>query len=273
MQNEVQRLPAGHAVGTAPIRREFQTVKVVDRFAIREFLPDRWVVWTQDRSFYYFLKRLIDILFTIPALVVLAPVLAIIAACIALDSRGPVFFIQKRIRSRRVRTPDGWHWELVEFPCFKFRTMFHKCDQNLHKAYVCAYIKNDENEMTKIQGTKTEVRKLVHDPRVTRMGAFLRKTSLDELPQFFNVLKGDMTLVGPRPPIPYEVEMYEPWHNHRLDTPAGLTGLWQISKRSACNFDEMVRLDLEYIQKQSIGLDLEIMFKTPLAVLKKKGAH
>lgn len=116
------------------------------------------------------------------------------------------------------------------------------------------------------------VRKLVHDPRVTRLGAFLRKTSLDELPQLWNVLKGDISLVGPRPPIPYEVEMYEPWHRRRLSTIPGVTGLWQITARSSVDFDEMVELDLEYIERQSFWLDLKILLQTPLAILKTRGA-
>jgi lipopolysaccharide/colanic/teichoic acid biosynthesis glycosyltransferase len=261
---------AAHPVTTA---MDLDTEQLgTNKFIFHEYIPDRWVVWTQDRHIYYLLKRAMDVLLTIPALLVLIPVMAVIALLIAIDSPGPVFFIQKRVKSKRLYSLGGWHWEMVEFPCYKFRTMYHNCDQRLHQAYVSAFIKNDVQEMAKIQGKNTQVRKLVNDPRVTRMGTWLRKTSLDELPQFINVLLGDMSLVGPRPPIPYEVEIYSPWHYKRMNTPVGLTGLWQVSKRSACDFDEMVRMDIEYIQNQSLGLDLEIIFKTPLAVFKKKGA-
>jgi lipopolysaccharide/colanic/teichoic acid biosynthesis glycosyltransferase len=272
MQKEAQAVPAGQSVPTVPLTRVAQTENVFARFALREYAPGRWVVWTQRRAYYYLFKRLLDIVLTIPALILLAPFIAVIALCILIDSPGPVIFVQKRVKSRRVLTPDGWTWVLEEFPCYKFRTMYHKCDEGLHKAYMSAFIKNDEKEMTKIQGVKTEVRKLVKDPRVTRVGAFLRKTSLDELPQFVNVLLGDISLVGPRPAIPYEVKMYQPWHFRRLDAPQGLTGMWQISKRSECCFDDMVRLDIEYAQQQSIWLDFKIMFMTPIAMIKRRGA-
>lgn len=113
--------------------------------------------------------------------------------------------------------------------------------------------------------------KLNGDPRITRVGRILRKTSMDELPQFWNVLTGDMSLVGPRPAIPYEVEMYEPWHMTRLSTRPGLTGLWQVTARNSASFDDLVRIDLEYIEKQSFWLDLKILFMTPLAIFDRRG--
>jgi lipopolysaccharide/colanic/teichoic acid biosynthesis glycosyltransferase len=123
-----------------------------------------------------------------------------------------------------------------------------------------------------MQGGDTQIRKLVNDPRVTRIGRFLRKSSIDEIPQFINVVKGEMSLVGPRPAIPYEVEMYKPWHCRRLETIPGITGLWQVTARSLVDFDEIINLDIQYIDQQSFWLDLKILIKTPKAVLFCKGA-
>jgi lipopolysaccharide/colanic/teichoic acid biosynthesis glycosyltransferase len=236
------------------------------------YAPYHGDAWTRERNLYYFYKRFLDIVFTFPVFILILPVMGIIALLIILDSPGPAFFLQRRVKARRVWTSSGWRWVMEEFSCYKFRTMSHKCDTALHQAYMNAFIKDDRAGMAKIQGKETDVRKLVADPRVTRIGRFLRKTSLDELPQLINVLLGDMTLVGPRPPIPYEIKMYKLWHYQRMEATPGLTGLWQVSARSACSFDDMVRLDIEYIQKQSLELDLKILFSTPIAVIKKNGA-
>ena len=145
----------------------------------------------------------------------------------------------------------------------------------VHQQFIDAYIAGDEAEMAKIQ-TDPESQtkhKLVNDPRVTRVGKILRKTSLDELPQIWNVIKGEMSLVGPRPPLPYEVEKYHLWHFQRLTTLPGITGLWQVSGRSSTSFDEMVSLDLKYIENQSIWRDIKILIKTIPAVLSGKGAE
>jgi lipopolysaccharide/colanic/teichoic acid biosynthesis glycosyltransferase len=180
--------------------------------------------------------------------------------------------------------------------------MRQDADSEPHRAFVKALISSDEEQMAALQrkgreaapedsgafasafsdkgGNRSPLRaqdqqqahKLIHDPRVTRLGRTLRKSSLDELPQLWNVLRGEMSLVGPRPPIPYEVEEYEPWHWQRLETKPGLTGLWQVGPRSAADFNEMVRLDMQYIEQQSLWLDLKILAKTPLAVLRGKGA-
>jgi lipopolysaccharide/colanic/teichoic acid biosynthesis glycosyltransferase len=127
--------------------------------------------------------------------------------------------------------------------------------------------------MNALQGEATETRKLIHDPRIIRPGTLLRKLSIDELPQLWNVLLGDMSLVGPRPAIPYEVEVYQPWHLKRLQAQPGITGLQQVTARNTMDFDEQVKLDIEYVENQSLWLDLKIMFKTPFAVLLAKGAH
>lgn len=127
--------------------------------------------------------------------------------------------------------------------------------------------------MDRLQGKKTETRKLENDSRITRVGRFLRKYSLDELPQFLNVLRGDMSLVGPRPPIDYEVDLYKPWHMKRFMARQGLTGLWQVTARSTASFEEMVQLDIEYIEKKSLWLDIKIIAKTPFVMIAGKGAR
>ena len=146
-------------------------------------------------------------------------------------------------------------------------------DPLIHQAYVSALIANDQKQMTALQGKATQTRKLIHDSRIIRPGHILRKLSLDELPQLWNVLRGDMSLVGPRPAISYEVEMYKPWHLGRLQAQPGITGLQQVVARSTSDFDQQVRLDVEYIQNQSLWLDLKIMLQTPLAIISTKGAY
>jgi len=196
----------------------------------------------------------------------------VIALLIVLDTPGSPIFVQQRVGLRRKRAGNRIVWEVGTFPFYKFRTMRKNANPEIHRAYVGALIRNDHEGMAALQGEDVKVRKLVKDPRVTRVGAFLRKSSLDELPEFWNVLRGDMSLVGPRRPIPYEVEMYEPWHRKRLEAVPGLTGLWQVTARSSSSFDDMVELDLYYIEHQSLWLDLKILLMTPLAVLRGQGA-
>jgi lipopolysaccharide/colanic/teichoic acid biosynthesis glycosyltransferase len=137
---------------------------------------------------------------------------------------------------------------------------------------VQAFITNDQATMCQANGTSTTVHKLVHDPRITRLGRWLRKTSLDELPQLWNVLKGDMSLVGPRPALPYEVEVYQSWHRRRLEALPGITGLWQVSARCSVDFEQSVALDVQYVEQRSFWFDLLILLRTPLAVLTSRGA-
>ena len=222
---------------------------------------------------YWALKRVIDVVGAALALIFSSPLLAFIALWVVIDSKGPVFFVQPRVGAKRIRCQGRWLWVPTRFNCYKFRTMIHKADTALHQAYVAALIQNDQQQIDQIQGEKTTAKKLVHDPRVTRVGKYLRMWSMDELPQFFNVLLGDMSLVGPRPAIPYEVDLYQPWHMQRLLTKPGLTGLWQVTARSSADFDDMVRLDIAYIQNQNLSMDLKILFKTPLEVLKRSGAY
>ena len=227
-----------------------------------------------NRNSYFLLKRLLDLTITLLALIVLAPVILITALWIALDSPGAVIFAQQRVGACRRAYKGQWYWQQKTFTFYKFRTMHADVEQTLHKEFVAAYIAGDHQKMALLQpkkGAKCEY-KLVHDPRVTNIGHFLRKTSLDELPQLWNVIKGDMGLVGPRPAIPYEVEQYKPWHLQRFATVAGITGLWQVSGRSRMAFDEMVKLDIEYGKKQSLWLDFKILLQTlPVAFLGKGG--
>ncbi|MEP6774899.1 MAG: sugar transferase, partial [Chloroflexota bacterium] len=154
---------------------------------------------------------------------------------------------------------------------YKFRTMQHNCDNNVHQNYVQALIRNEVGDDA--SSTPSGGYKLVQDRRITRVGAILRKTSLDEIPQLFNVLKGEMSLVGPRPPLPYEVEVYQDWHKKRLDVIPGITGLWQVQGRSRVSFDEMVRMDLDYAIQCSLWLDVKIIVLTIPAVLTGSGAR
>lgn len=224
---------------------------------------------------YLIAKRWMDIIVASALLIFFSPLMLAIAVLIKLDSPGPVIFSQERVGAK-VRGKGGKRsWEASAFTVYKFRTMYHNADSERHRAFVQALIRKDDQTMSALQGGKTEgpnKYKMVNDPRITRVGKWLRKTSLDELPQLWNVLKGDMSLVGPRPPIAYEVDMYTPAHMQRLAAKPGLTGLWQVTSRSSVDFDTMVDLDVSYIENQSFWLDLEILAKTPVAVLRGKGA-
>lgn len=223
---------------------------------------------------HYFLKRTFDIVFTVLALILLLPLMLIMALLIKLDSPGPAIFKQDRVGVKRKLKDGRTVWALRTFSFYKFRTMRTDIDAKLHQQYMAAYISGNESKMSELQPDTKSAKsyKLSGDPRITRMGKLLRRLSLDELPQLWNIIKGDMSLVGPRPPIPYEVEKYERRHFRRLAAMPGLTGLWQVSGRCETTFEEMVQLDLEYIEKQSIWLDLMILLKTVPAVITAKGA-
>ena len=221
---------------------------------------------------YYASKRFLDFCLAIVVSIILFPFMILIAILIKLDTSGPAFFVQERVGARRIHRNGITYWQQCIIRCYKFRTMICNADPSIHQAYVKALIQNDCERMAVIQGQPTQINKLVNDPRVTRFGRFLRKTSLDELPQLINILKGEMSLVGPRPAIPYEVEMYKPWQRRRLETIPGVTGLWQVTARSTATFDEIIKLDIQYIERQSLWLDLKILLKTPLVVISCKGA-
>jgi exopolysaccharide biosynthesis polyprenyl glycosylphosphotransferase len=252
-----------------PSRRREQVTRLVDRgfrrpvkmkfvTGIGEFLPERLEVQRiGGRSYIGFtpvaevswLKRVTDIVLVGMGLIVLAPILALIALAVKLDSRGPVFYGQLRLGK------DG-----RQFKMLKFRSMNVDADKRLSEL-------KEQNEAT---GPLFKMRR---DPRVTRVGRFIRRWSLDELPQLINVFRGEMSLVGPRPPMPSEVAEYEDWQLGRLRAVPGVTGLWQVSGRSEVPFHDMVRLDLHYIRNWSLALDVEILLRTIPAVLTSRGAY
>jgi len=210
----------------------------------------------QARKLPSAVKRMMDVVGSALALVVLAPLFLVIAAAITLSSKGPVFFRQQRI---------GQYG--VPFVFLKFRSMYANNDASVHKKYIRELIRG-QAERKPSNGNGQGVYKLTSDVRITAVGSVLRRTSLDELPQFFNVLKGQMSLVGPRPPIAYEVEAYNLWHKRRLlEAKPGITGLWQVNGRSRVKFDDMVRLDLSYARTWSPWLDIKILMRTPRAVV------
>jgi len=187
---------------------------------------------------YMRMKRLFDIVASMLAIIILSPIILIAALAIKLESRGPIFFIQKR---------NGLRGEM--FQMYKFRSMITEAEEMLTHL-------ESKNEAS------GHMFKIKDDPRITRIGRIIRKTSIDEIPQFFNVLKGDMSIVGPRPPIMREVVKYDAWHKLRLSVKPGLTGLWQVSGRSNIGFEEMVRLDLKYIRERNFLYDLKMILKT-----------
>jgi lipopolysaccharide/colanic/teichoic acid biosynthesis glycosyltransferase len=227
----------------------------------------------KNRVVYYAVKRLMDFVISLTLLVILFPLMLLIALAILLYSPGPVFYVQERVGSKRQFNGQYVNWKKVIFSCYKFRTMHINTDSSIHQEFVQALIDNDKDKMRAMQGEETEIRKLIKDPRITRPGKLLRKLSLDELPQLWNVLRGEMSLVGPRPAIPYEIKMYKPWHLARLQAQPGITGLQQVTARSAADFDEQVGLDIEYIKKQSLWLDLLIVLRTPFVIISMNGAH
>lgn len=215
----------------------------------------------QNRRPGYRLKRMLDIVGASLLILLLSPLMLLVAFLVATTSRGPVIFKQMRL---------GTGGEPFAF--YKFRSMVVNMDDSIHRQFVADLIKGEIDASS--QGESCgPVYKIRSDPRVTWIGRIIRKTSIDELPQFFNVLKGDMSLVGPRPPIPYEAEIYQAWHLRRiLSAKPGITGLWQVQARSTVTFNEMVRLDLRYIRECSLLLDLKILLKTVGVVLRCDGA-
>jgi lipopolysaccharide/colanic/teichoic acid biosynthesis glycosyltransferase len=204
------------------------------------------------------LKRMIDIFGSLFALTLFFPVFIFVGALVRLSSEGPVFFRQERI---------GLGGRKFSF--LKFRSMYVNNDQTVHKEYIKKFM---EGRNEQAESDKKGIFKITQDPRITPIGRFLRKTSLDELPQFVNVLKGEMSLVGPRPPIRYECEGYDLWHLRRIqEMKPGITGLWQVNGRSTTAFDDMVRMDIDYVRSWSLWQDLAILVKTPFVIL--RGAY
>ncbi len=210
------------------------------------------------RKGYQITKRMIDLTFSLLVLPFALPVLLICAAAIALDSPGPVLFVQNRVGKGGRR-----------FKLYKFRTMRHNCDTTDHRAFMKAFVNGEMDDKANGKG----VYKPFSDRQLTRVGRVLRKTSLDELPQLINVIRGEMSLVGPRPNVPWEVEEYRGWHKERLEVLPGITGLAQINGRSSNTFDKIVRYDIVYIENRSLKMDLQILWQTVTSVVAGKGAH
>ena len=204
-------------------------------------------------------KRCIDVLGSLALLFLLSPILLLIASLVKFTSKGPILFRQTRLG----RFGEG-------FTFLKFRSMYVETNHAVHQTYVERFISNQTHSDG---GDGPVVYKLANDPRITKIGAFLRRTSLDELPQLFNVLSGKMSLVGPRPPVSYEFAAYKTWHKRRLFVKPGITGSWQVDGRSRVKFDEMVRMDLRYAATWSLWLDIKILLRTPRAVLGGSGAY
>ncbi len=246
--------------------------------ALSHLRPWQAVARAKGRPGYFLAKRCLDFVLALFAIVLLSPVFLVIALLVRLTSRGPAIYRQERVGFGGRR-----------FVMYKFRSMYMESDEGLHRTAYEQFLRG-ERASGKVDGvvladgaellatTRAASAKSKRwwnsgDPRVTPLGYLLRRSSLDELPQFFNVLLGDMSLVGPRPPIPYEVGLYQPWHMGRLDTLPGITGLWQVHGRSRVTFEQMVQMDLEYIQKQSFWYDIRLLLLTIPAVLNRKGAY
>lgn len=222
--------------------------------------PDLIKPGRRKRALLHF-KRAIDVVGSAVLLVLCSPLLLAIAIAVRFSSKGPVFFRQQRV---------GQFGKCFTF--LKFRSMYVNSDPQVHQRYVTRLISRD-TEKEALKAENGGMYKLRNDRRITRVGNFLRRTSLDELPQLWNVLRGEMSLVGPRPAIPYELAAYQPWHRRRvLQAKPGITGLWQVAGRSRVRFDDMVRMDLRYATNWSLWLDLKILLLTPLAVFRGAGA-
>ncbi|MBN1577846.1 MAG: sugar transferase [Chitinispirillaceae bacterium] len=224
---------------------------------IRNRIYPELKVDTPERAVEHICKRAMDIAVALLMLVIGAPIMLVAAAAIKLTSPGPVLFRQERV---------GLGGRIFTF--FKFRSMHVGNDNTVHKEFITSFIKARNSE----QCSKTGAFKLVNDHRVTPVGRILRKTSIDELPQLFNVLRGDMSLVGPRPPVQYEVDIYDLWHRRRvMEVKPGITGFWQVYGRSRTSFENMVRMDIHYIRNRNFFFDIALLLRTPLSLV--KGAY
>ena len=259
----------GRLLGRAPGRGHPSALLGIDPIEVTAATAGatgRIVHSTADRTAAYFAcKRGIDAVLSALALAALTPLLLLIAILIKLDSSGPILFQQERVGSRRRRLASGaMVWDITPFQVYKFRSMFHGSSESLHQLHTRAFVQDS---------VAADDLKLTEDPRVTRVGRLLRRTSLDELPQLVNVLKGEMSLVGPRPVPVYEAAAYSEAHWERLAALPGITGWWQVKGRGRVTFSEMIRMDIEYVQRQSLGLDFTILCATIPAVVSRRGAE
>jgi lipopolysaccharide/colanic/teichoic acid biosynthesis glycosyltransferase len=216
---------------------------------------------------YFVFKRIMDIVLTVLFLPLLFPLMLLVAVWIKLDSPGPVLFVQDRIGAKRRSNGGRTTWELYTFRFYKFRSMVNDADPATHQEYF------EKFRLGRVSGGRSKPFKLTRDSRLTRVGALLRRTSLDELPQLLNVLKGEMSLVGPRPALPYEVALYDEFHFERFRAKPGITGWWQATARSCVGFEKMIQMDIEYARNAGFCLDLEILLLTIPAVLSCRGAE
>jgi lipopolysaccharide/colanic/teichoic acid biosynthesis glycosyltransferase len=227
--------------------------------------PDFEKLTAAGGRLYLLSKRILDVLVASVAIIALLPLWILIAFLIKVTSRGPVFYCERNEIGQYGKT----------FTLYKFRTMYWQSDNSQHKKVVTELIRHGSHisEVTTLDGRRKKVYKIVCDPRVTPLGRILRKIGLDEAPQFINVLKGEMSIVGPRPALSYEYENYHEWHKKRLLVKPGITGLYQVTARSEVPFDEMVKIDLDYISRRSLWLDIKIMLATIPVMLTGKGGH
>jgi exopolysaccharide biosynthesis polyprenyl glycosylphosphotransferase len=251
----------GYSVVTGTYPGDLIQKLLAEERSQQDFFPLDLDETEKHSGFQIPLKRMMDILGSVVGLILSSPLILVTAIAVKMTSPGPIIFKQYRFGKKGI-------W----FPFYKFRSMYWDTDDKIHREYVTNLIKGEIEKIN--QGDKdVPIFKMKSDPRITPVGKIIRKTSIDELPQFLNVLKGEMSLVGPRPPLPYEVEKYEPWHLRRiLQVKPGITGLWQVDGRSTTSFDDMVRLDLRYAQNWSLWLDIKILLKTVRAVIRPKGA-
>ena len=231
------------------------------------------ITWrNEQRRQYYVCKRVLDFSVAAVGLVVLSPLMLLLAILIMLDSPGPAIFRQPRVGLRRRGNGRDVTWELGTFTLYKFRSMVNGADPTVHRNFTQALLRGDQATVEELLAGETELKKMTNDARITRFGRFLRKASLDELPQLWNVLRGDMGLVGPRPPTVYEAEMYDRRQCQRMGAVPGMTGLWQTNGRCHTTYERMIEEDLEYIENQSLWLDVKVLAMTPVAVLRARGA-
>ena len=217
----------------------------------------------------FVIKRVFDTVLAVVLIIVFSPLFLLVSLAIRLESRGPVWFNQERVGSKwRVR-PGYTEWEVVPFTVHKFRSMHVDGDESTHRDFIKAFVDGSAEQ----PGDVSAPYKMVDDPRITRVGRLIRRASIDELPQLFNVLAGHMSLVGPRPLPVYEVAQYEPWQMERFHATPGMTGYWQVHGRGIVPFEEQMRMDILYVRNQSLRLDLQLLALTVPAVVSGKGAE